>query len=84
MTVATAKMLGVDETTIRRDLGTKAPANAELAPEPAAETQGLGAANSANAEPAWFQDDVDPAKLAKTQASRKRKEADLASPDQSP
>jgi len=61
---STAKMLGVDETTVRRDLGTKAAANAALTPETTAETQELETEGAANAAPEWFQDDVDPAKLA--------------------
>ena len=37
---ATAKVLGVDETTVRRDLGTKPAANAATAPAEAAENNG--------------------------------------------
>ena len=58
----TRELNGVDETTVRRDLGTKAVANAAPTPEPTVENQGLETENAADAAPEWFQDDVDPAK----------------------
>ena len=46
---ATARMLGVDETTVRRDLGTKTAAKAAKGTTDAAETNPLPSLNAANA-----------------------------------
>ncbi len=64
-------MLGVDPATINRDL--RDVADATSSPTDAAEQKEENEPAVANATepPAWFQDDVDPAKLAKTQESRK-------------
>ena len=70
---ATAKMLGVDEGTIRGDLGKRSAENSALTvPEPA-DNGNSQDANAENSAPEWFQDDVDPAQLAKDQTASKTK-----------
>ena len=71
---ATAKMLGVDEGTVRRDL--RAENSAPAAEEPAGNlvVEEPTAENSAPAE--WFQNDVDPAALAQQEADRQRRSAE--------
>ena len=81
---ATARLIGVDEGTIRNDLRRPAE-NSAPAPEidnELNEPNPAGAENSA-LSPAWFQgEDVNPAKLAKKEETRKgageRREARLA------
>jgi N6-adenosine-specific RNA methylase IME4/Trp operon repressor len=68
---ATARLLGVDHVTIGRDLRG---ANAPLRTDESAENEALEETDGANAPllPAWFQDEeIDPAKLAKKQQTRK-------------
>ena len=75
---ATARMLGVDETTVRRDLGTKTAAKAAKGTTDAAETNPLPSLNAANAA-AWFQDNADPSKLARLrEKGAKKRDARLA------
>ena len=67
-------MLGVDETTVRRDLGTKPnAANAATTPIETAENNSAETTGAANAAPAWFQDDADPSKLAKNRERQAKK-----------
>ncbi len=71
---ATAKMLGVDEGTIRGDLGKRSAENsAPIIPE-MAENGNSQDSNSENSAPEWFQDDVDPARLAKGRSARKQRD----------
>ncbi len=75
---STARALGVAETTIARDLGKPrgatnvAAKELEPAPEPVPETE-----DAPNVAPAWFQNDVDPAELAKKSAGRSARDADI-------
>jgi N6-adenosine-specific RNA methylase IME4 len=78
---ATARLLGVAETTIRRDLDTAT--NVAQAPETDNGINELETVTATNVAQAWFQDeDIDPAKLAKKEETRKgageRREARLA------
>ncbi len=61
-----AKALGVDESTVRADLGKRAAGNPAAPPTEAAENNGADTADAANPAPAWFQDNADPSKLAKS------------------
>ena len=64
-------MLGVGEQTIARDLGKSrgAPLGAHAKDGPA-ENNELPEVDAPSGAPAWFQDDVDPAKLAKADKER--------------
>lgn len=69
---ATAKALGVDHTTIGRDLN--GGASAPVAPPNTAERQENNSRDGASAPPPeWFQGDVDPARLAEKEAKRQRR-----------
>ncbi len=70
---ATAKMLGVDESTVRADLGKRDAGNPALRRSGNAENGGLEGDDAGNPAPEWFQDDVDPAQLAKDQTASKTK-----------
>ena len=71
---AIGRALGVDEKTVRNDLDAEKSAVAPGEPKQIA-GQGHDVAEYSASDPAWFQDpDVDPAKLAKTQAKRIQKE----------
>jgi N6-adenosine-specific RNA methylase IME4 len=71
---ATAKLLGVDETTVRRDLGTRPAANAAPAERHPRETAVSESPSAANAAPAAFQSDgAAVAKLAEQQHDLPRK-----------
>lgn len=69
---AIGRAIGVDETTVRRDLGKRAADAAADESEAIVEAvpSTLDAADAA----AWFQDDVDPAKLAKGRTARKQRD----------
>ena len=54
-------MLGVDEGTIRGDLGKRSAENSAVADVEPAEILAPGGGGAENSAPAWFQDDVDPA-----------------------
>ncbi len=71
--VATARAIGVDETTIRRDLADSA--NAEPEAEDTPTHAGANDGDSANAEPeadAWFQADPGTAKTAMQKHASRR------------
>ena len=81
---ATAKMLGVDETTVRRDLGHKSAANAAGEVREERENSGLQGSAAAIAAPQqfeWFQSETDPATLAKKDAARKHRAEQQAQRD---
>lgn len=68
---ATARALGVDEGTIRGDTRTE---NSESVTTEAPVQADVTATISENSEQAWFQDDLDPARLSKTRAARMQRE----------
>lgn len=76
---ATARLLGVDESTIRADLGTKKPAAGNPAPPPEKPSKSnpekqSDAGNPAPPAPAYFQNDkIDPIKLSKQQTKVQQK-----------
>ena len=75
---ASARLLGVKETTIRRDLGKTHSTNVELASAGSAEIQvnrADGGDGSTNVEP-WFAREIDPAADAKHGAQREQRRAD--------
>lgn len=84
--VSTAKALGVEEGTIRLDLGKKRqPDKSEVAPLESALTdeEAQGGSDKSDSSPlradelpAWFQGDADPAELAKARTKRSGKEAE--------
>jgi N6-adenosine-specific RNA methylase IME4 len=65
---ATARMLGVDESTVRADLGKRSAGNPAPMGDKAPETKALEADSAGNPAPEWFQGDIDPAKSARRQA----------------
>ena len=73
---ATAKMLGVDESTVRADLGKRRTGNPAPDISEPQEMSDIETGETGNPAPAWFQDDADPAKLAKTRTKRKQKDAE--------
>lgn len=82
--VSTAKALGVSDETIRRD--TNQTTNVVLNP-PAPPTGAIGSASettNVDVPTAWFQDDVDPAKLSKRQTARNQKESGQHQPGSTP
>lgn len=72
---ATARALGVSHEQIRRDLGVTS-----VTPDADEPTSGLlepdEAGTNVTPEPEWFQDDVDPAKLARGRSDRKKRDKD--------
>jgi len=73
-----AKALGVDEKTVRADLGKRVAGNPAAPSTEAAENNGAETADAANPAPAWFQDDADPSKLAKSRERQETEENQLS------
>jgi hypothetical protein len=74
--VATAKALGVSDETMRRDVVETT--NVVLEPADVRVDAVVGDSETTDVEPgpAWFQDDLDPARLSKVRAARKQRERD--------
>lgn len=73
---ATAKVLGVSDETVARDLGKRDATNVVMPPADSKTSLANNDTRATNVAPdAWFEDEIDPAKAAKTKAARAERES---------
>ncbi len=79
--VGPALQMGVDEATVRAELGKRNAGNPATVDLKSAETGGLEDVDAGNTAPEWFQGDADSAELAKKQARKNTKKIQVGQND---